>query len=206
MAPNNTNPFRNKTLSSLFLMKKTLRGNCVQPGVGLEMHITEATNLIRSDKILRVGAQTWCDLGSGTGTFTLALARLLAPGSIIHAIDQNEGALAQIPDHHQEVTIRKQVMKLDDTNLSLPSIDGVLMANFLHYIEDPGALLRKLRSLSSRLLIVEYEGREANQWVPYPLNFCALRELVLEQGFGGIVKVRTRPSRFGGQMYSAFAE
>jgi hypothetical protein len=37
----------------------------------------------------------WADLGSGSGTFTLALADLLAPGSLIEAIDLRPGIAAQ---------------------------------------------------------------------------------------------------------------
>jgi hypothetical protein len=72
------------------------------------MHIAEATELIWIDKISGDRAQTWCDLGCGTGTFTLALATLLSPGSVIHAIDKNEKSLSQIPDRYQEVTIHKE--------------------------------------------------------------------------------------------------
>ena len=37
------------------------------------MYIADATELIRVDQIAGARAQTWCDLGCGTGTFTLAL-------------------------------------------------------------------------------------------------------------------------------------
>src|SRR5258708_16792424 len=43
------------------------------------MYIADATELIRIDQIAGARAQTWCDLGCGTGTFTLALATLLPP-------------------------------------------------------------------------------------------------------------------------------
>ena len=169
------------------------------------MHIAEATELIWIDKISRDRAQTWCDLGCGTGTFTLALATLLSPGSVIHAIDKNEKSLSQIPDRYQEVTIHKEVVDLRENDLSLPALDGVLMANFLHFIEYQGAFLARLRSLSERLLVVEYDGRAPSQWVPYPLGFSALRGLLLERGFNEIAKIGTRASRFGGEIYSALA-
>jgi hypothetical protein len=114
-----------------------------------------------------------------TGTFILALATLLPPGSVIYAIDKDEKSLA---------------------------LDGVLMANFLHFIEHQGDFVARLRPLSERLLIVEYDGRPPSQWVPYPLGFSVLRGLLLERGFKGVARVRTRPSRFGGEIYSALAE
>jgi SAM-dependent methyltransferase len=170
------------------------------------MYIAEATELIRIDKISGARAQTWCDLGCGTGTFTLALATLLPPGSVIHAIDKDEKSLSQIPDRYEEVTIRKEVVDLTESDLSLPALDGVLMANFLHFIEHQGAFVARLRTLSEQLLVVEYDARAPSQWVPYPLGFSALRGLLLERGFTEINKVGTRASRFGGEMYSALAE
>ena len=170
------------------------------------MHILEATDLIRIDTISEARAQTWCDLGCGTGIFTLALAALLPPGSVIHAIDKDEKSVAQIPDRYKRVTIHKKVENLDDRRLSLPAIDGVLMANFLHFIEHQGTFVARLRTLSDRLLVVEYDGRAPSQWVPYPLGFSALRELLLKRGFTKITKIGTRVSRFGGEMYSALAE
>ena len=170
------------------------------------MQIAEATELIRMDKIAGARAQTWCDLGCGTGTFTLALASLLPPGSVIHAIDKDERSLSQIPDRFQEVTIRKQIVDLRERDLFLPALDGVLMANFLHFIKHQGAFIARLRTLSERLLVVEYDGRPPSPWVPYPLGFAALRGLLLERGFSEIAKLGTRASRFGGELYSALAE
>jgi ubiquinone/menaquinone biosynthesis C-methylase UbiE len=170
------------------------------------MHVDEAIGLIREGRPADTQAQTWCDLGCGTGTFTLALAALLPSGSVIHAIDKDEVSVAQIPDRYEEVTIRKRVLNLNDAGLSLPTVDGVFMANLLHYIEHQGSFVARLRKLSKRFLIVEYDGRPASQWVPYPLGFSALRGLLLERGFTRVEKVGSRASIFGGEMYSALAE
>ena len=138
------------------------------------MYIADATELIRVDQIAGARAQTWCDLGCGTGTFTLALATLLPPGSVIHAIDKDERSLSQIPDRYQDVTIRKEVVNLGKSDLSLSALDGVLMANFLHFIKHQGAFIARLRSLSERLLVVEYDGRPPSPWVPYHTRSASL--------------------------------
>jgi predicted RNA methylase len=44
-------------------------------------------------------SSTWADLGSGTGSFTLALADLLGPQGVIDSIDKDAGALAALPSH-----------------------------------------------------------------------------------------------------------
>jgi hypothetical protein len=83
--------------------------------------------------------------------------------------------------------------------------DGMLIANFLHFIKHQGDFIARLRTLSERLLVVEYDGRPPSPWVPYPLGFSALRALILERGFTEIAKLGTRASRFGGELYSALA-
>ena len=51
--------------------------------------MNEAVELIKHDSIFNSGEQAWTELGFGSGTFTMALASLLAPGSIIYAVDKN---------------------------------------------------------------------------------------------------------------------
>jgi methylase of polypeptide subunit release factors len=73
------------------------------------MEIDQAVELIGTPLIDWTRPQSWCDLGSGTGTFTMALARLMAPGSTIFAVDQDRRALAKIPNHFDGIEIRKIV-------------------------------------------------------------------------------------------------
>jgi SAM-dependent methyltransferase len=169
------------------------------------MDIADATELIRMDQIAGARPQRWCDLGCGTGTFTLALATLLPPGSVIYAIDKDERSLSQIPDRYQNVTIRKELVDVRKSEFFLPALDGVLMANLLHFIKHQGAFIARLRTLSAQLLVVEYDGRRPSPWVPYPLSFSGLRGLLLAGGFTEIAKLGTRASRFGGEIYSALA-
>src|SRR5882757_7348390 len=121
------------------------------------MKIGQATALIRTPLIDWVRPQSWCDLGCGSGTFTTALAQLLASGSTIHAVDLDQRALEEIPDRYDGVEIRKIVGDLQSPNLHLPSVDGILMANALHFIRNPPLFLRRLLPVTDRFLIVEYE-------------------------------------------------
>jgi SAM-dependent methyltransferase len=171
-----------------------------------EMKVAEATALICTPLIEWARPQSWCDLGSGKGTFTIALAQLLTPGSTIYAIDFDQRALEGIPDQHDGVEIRKIVGDLQSSTLRLPSVDGILMANTLHFIPDQQVFLRKLLSVADRCLIVEYERSRPNRWGPYPVGFERLRQLFSEAGVDRVEKLSTRPSLFGGTMYSAFAD
>jgi predicted RNA methylase len=83
--------------------------------------ISEATALIHTPLIEWARPQSWCDLGCGSGTFTTALAQLLASGSMIHAVDLDPRALEYVPDHHGGVEIRKtlgDIGSLDSANSS----------------------------------------------------------------------------------------
>jgi ubiquinone/menaquinone biosynthesis C-methylase UbiE len=170
------------------------------------MKIGQATALIRTPFIEWARPQSWCDLGCGSGTFTKALAQLLAPGSTIHAVDLDQRALEEIPDRHDGVEIRKIVGDLRSPSLRLPSVDGILMANALHFIQEQHLFLRRLLSVTDRFLIVEYERSRPSMWGPYPVGFERLCALFSEAGVEGVEKLAIRPSRFGGTMYSVFAE
>jgi SAM-dependent methyltransferase len=168
------------------------------------MNTGQAAALLRTQLIDWGRPQAWCDLGCGNGTFTTALAQLLAPGSAIHAVDLDPRAMERIPKQHNGVEIRKILGDLQSPGLRLPPVDGILMANSLHFIAEQQPFLRKLLAVTDRFLIVEYERSRPNPWGPYPVGFERLRELFGEAGVERVEKLATRPSRFGGTMYSAF--
>ena len=170
------------------------------------MKISQATALIRTPLIEGARPQDWCDLGCGTGTFTTALAALLAPGSTIHAVDLDQKALEEVPDQYYGVQIRKILGDLRSSSLRLPSVDGILLANSLHFIREQHLFLKRLLSLTDRFVIVEYERSRPHPWGPYPVGFAKLCELFREVGVERVEKLATSRSRFGGTLYSAAAE
>jgi ubiquinone/menaquinone biosynthesis C-methylase UbiE len=118
-------------------------------------------------------SQLWLDLGCGTGLFTLALARNLPPGSKIIAIDKDEKALRKIPATVNDVVIQTLAADFVYDALDVKEVDGILIANSLHYVKEKETLLKKLISsmkTNGVFLIVEYDRRAGNQWVPYPLD------------------------------------
>lgn len=169
------------------------------------MKIDEAAALIHIPLVERDRPQSWCDLGSGRGTFTRALAQHLAPGSTVYAVDFDASALEGIPDRYKDVEIRKIVGDVESPTLRLPAADGVLMANMLHFIREQRSLLRRLLTVTDRFLVVEYERIRPHRWGPYPVGFDKLCQLFREIGVEDVEKLATRPSLFGGTMYSALA-
>ncbi len=153
----------------------------------------------------------WADLGSGQGAFTLALADLLGPGAIIHSVDRDAGALrAQrraMEARFPAVSVRYQVADFAQP-LDLPPLDGLLMANSLHFLRDKAPTLRRLVALlkpGGRLVLVEYNADRGNRWVPYPLSYETWRGLAERCGLEGTRLLATVPSRFLGEIYAALS-
>jgi ubiquinone/menaquinone biosynthesis C-methylase UbiE len=151
----------------------------------------------------------WADLGSGAGAFTLALADLLGPGSTIYAVDKDAGVLDQLARtmHAMFPAVTLHCHAADFTQpLNLPALDGIVMANSLHYVRKKEAMLQRvhgyLRS-GGRLLLVEYNTDRSNPWMPYPLSYDSWSALAGRNGFRETRLLEKVPSRYVREMYSA---
>jgi len=146
--------------------------------------------------------QAWADLGAGDGLFTKALSKALPRGSSIVAIDKNSSSLSKI---QVEPGIQLQTKALDfvATALALNDLDGILMANSLHYVKDQAKFLSDLKKHlkpSGRFIIVEYNTDRWNQWVPYAISFETLQSL----NAGDTIKLADAPSAYHKEgMYAA---
>jgi ubiquinone/menaquinone biosynthesis C-methylase UbiE len=151
----------------------------------------------------------WADLGSGTGAFTLALADLIGPGGQIYSVDRDRGSLREQERAMSRYfpAISVSYVAADFTRpLDLPLLDGLVMANSLHFIRNKDATLQLIRSYlrpGGRLVLVEYNADRGNPWVPHPLSYPTWEALSKRQGFTGTRLLATLPSRFLGEIYSA---
>lgn len=152
---------------------------------------------------------TWADFGAGAGAFTLALADLLGPAAEIIAIDRDANRLRT-----NERAMRSRFPKTSTSYitadftqaLDLPSLDGIVIANALHFVVDQAQAVELLRSYlapEGRLLIVEYNILSANAAVPYPVPLPRWMTLADSSGFSHTELMATRPSRFLREIYSA---
>ncbi len=152
--------------------------------------------------------ESWVDLGAGTGLFTRALAGFLPSGSVVYAVDSDGKALEQIPR-----TLESVRTVTADFITQLPEVgplNGVLMANALHYVKDKPSFLTKVRRLllrPHRMILVEYDRETSNRWVPYPLSYAALLTLAHEQSFRRVTRLGEVPSLYGDfPIYAALVE
>jgi ubiquinone/menaquinone biosynthesis C-methylase UbiE len=134
------------------------------------MDHTDHVNLLRPAEIAPGG--TWADFGAGSGAFTLALRELVGPHANIYAVDKDPRGFKELERAHREKFTTSQnvhTVRADFSGvLSLPPLDGIVMANSLHFFKDKEKVLRHVRSflkLNGVLLVVEYNVDSGNMWV-----------------------------------------
>jgi ubiquinone/menaquinone biosynthesis C-methylase UbiE len=151
----------------------------------------------------------WVDLGAGDGAFTLALADLVGPNAQIIAVDRDAGSLRRLAS-----TIRTnpppapiETMVIDFTRpLNFSGLNGVVMANSLHFVHDKAPVLASVRDMlrpGGTLIVVEYETDRGNPWVPHPFSFESWKRMAAAAGFENTRLLHRHPSRHFGSMYSA---
>ncbi len=154
----------------------------------------------------------WADLGSGTGAFTLALADLIGPAGEIYSVDKDRGALKEqeraMHARFPGIVVRYLVADFARP-LDLPPLDGVVMANSLHFHKQKDAVIQLVRGYlrpGGRLILVEYNADRGNPWVPYPLSYSTWEALARRNGFAQTRLLARVPSRFLGEIYSAMSQ
>jgi trans-aconitate methyltransferase len=167
------------------------------------MQLSEAISLIRKGIVPHSSPQTWADLGAGRGLFSEALLSILLPGSTIHAVDVHKQPELQ----HQPSIIFHQADFAKD-KLAIPPLDGILMANSLHYVQEQVACIKQLKTYlrngAGVFILIEYDTDKTNQWVPFPISFLRAQSIFGDAGFSRIEKIGERKSIYrSGSIYAA---
>jgi ubiquinone/menaquinone biosynthesis C-methylase UbiE len=157
----------------------------------------------------------WADVGAGTGTFTHAMAELIGPDGVVYAIDRDARALeelqrtsertssaaARISALHGDMHELSEIVELRDLRL-----DGVLFANALHFTRKADAVLAQAAerlTSDGHIVVIEYDRRMPNPWVPHPLTLDRLHDVAQRAGLCAPVEVARRPSVYHREMYCA---
>lgn len=174
------------------------------------MRHEDAVSLIK-DAVAGQGG-VWADLGAGGGTFTRALVALLSEGSRVYAVDRHAGAVSDLARWAEAEAPSVTAIEGDFTGeLDLPvtELDGILLANALHFAKDSAAVLARLAKLlrpGGRVVLVEYDRRAASRWVPYPISIAQLYGLASAAELSKPRVVESRPSEYGGIIYAAMMD
>ena len=153
----------------------------------------------------------WADLGCGDGVFSYLLCGALTAGSQLYAVDQDQRVLRQLvfnlADRCDNITLHPTHADFTQP-LILPPLDGILLANALHFVQQKAPVLQQLVTLlkpGALLVVIEYNARQGNSAVPYPLPED---EFLLFASTVGLQKeqIVTRvPSSFLREMYTGIA-
>lgn len=167
------------------------------------MQLTQAIRFLQPAIPIEKG--TWADIGAGAGIFTRALDQLLEKQSTIYAIDQNIDALQQLQLEKSQLYVASH-----DYNqpFTLPKMDGVLMANALHFSAEPITVLKNVLQLlrpGGIFILIEYELTQArNPWIPHPITFAQFAKMTTQLPLSFPEKLASLPSTYGNNyMYLA---
>ena len=158
-------------------------------------------------KAITPKGSTWADLGAGNGKITNIVRLLLGNEGKVFAVDTSPAIKNLSPDE----TIASVVSIQQDFTLplDLPMLDGILMANSLHFVKDKKTFLQQLISklnTNGKMVFIEYDMTIGNSWVPYPITFQELKKLTVEIGLTEVEEINRRQSTYGnGRMYLAIA-
>ena len=170
------------------------------------MTLQDAILLIENNFIPQKKNARWVDLGCGDGLFTFALAQLLQQGSSIEAVDKLPVSLMALPNPLHAIITAHQI---DFVKAAIPFYDlnGILMANSLHYVADKPAFIAKTKphlTPDGCWLVVEYDTDKPNAWVPHPLSYHSLESLFIAAGYPRPEKLNELPSAYNnGRLYAA---
>lgn len=106
------------------------------------------------------------DLGSGSGYFTVRLARAVGDAGTVYAVDIQPGMLALLEKNVARARVDNVIPVLgaiDDPKLMPGSLDLVLMVDVYHEFSQPQTMLRHVRDAlkpDGRLVLLEYRAED----------------------------------------------
>ena len=116
------------------------------------------------ESLALVPGQAVADLGSGTGYFTGRLARAVAPGGVVYAVDVDADVQEELRERLREEAVQNVEIVLadfDDTRLPDASVDLVFTVNTFHHFEERPRYFRNLKRVlrpGGRVAVIEFDG------------------------------------------------
>ena len=172
------------------------------------MTFQEATLFI--EKVNFQSGETWADLGAGSGTFTIPISQFLGENGKVYAVDSSPKVLNLQQDSYKNQAPIFSIQADFTNSLDLPLLDGIFLANALHFVKDQTTFLQqiiyKLKD-KGKIVFIEYDREHGNPWVPYPISFSKLKKMTVDVGLTEAKELNRKNSIYGnGEMYLAISE
>ncbi len=137
------------------------------------------------------------DIGSGTGFYTLLMAKEVAPNGDIYAVDINKAFLKHIEQKAREQGVKQMHTVLcTKKSVGLPtnSIDLAFVCDTYHYLEYPKSTLisiNKALRKNGKLVVVDIDRRpeKSSDWVMKNVR-TGKKEFIAEIEAAGFKKVK----------------
>jgi ubiquinone/menaquinone biosynthesis C-methylase UbiE len=111
------------------------------------------------------------DIGSGSGSFSIPMAKAIAPGGILYAVDIDQKMLDYVADQAKKegvTNLRTVLGKYDDTKLPVKDMDVAFFHRVLHMIEHRQAYLNataKYLKPDGRIVIIDKNREDSTNWM-----------------------------------------
>lgn len=125
------------------------------------------------------------DLGSGSGYFTLHLARAVGPEGRVYAVDVDEAMNEYVRQRTAEAEVANVDVilgRFEDPLLPDGRVDLVLVVDTYHHLEDRPAYFRNLQrdlARGGRVAVIDYDARKA--WFMRLVGHTTMREQLLRE-------------------------
>lgn len=111
--------------------------------------------------------ETVADIGSGSGWFTIPLARAVAPGGRVYAVDVDPEMNAYLEERLAQEGVGNVTVVLatpDDAGLPEGAVDLVFTSNTFHHLSQPARYFASLKpdlAPGGRIAIIDYDPARA---------------------------------------------
>ena len=111
------------------------------------------------------------DIGSGSGTFSIPMAKAIAPNGILYAVDIDQKMLDFVAEKAKKegvTNLRTVLGEYDDPKLPVKDVDVAFLHRTLHMIEHRQAYLNataKYLKPDGRIVVIEKEREDVDDWM-----------------------------------------
>lgn len=148
------------------------------------------------------------DVGAGSGLFSRALAKTVAPAGKVYAVDIQQGLLDYISQRNKEEHIRNVYTILgefNDPNLPARDVDLAFINDVLHHIENRATYLKALATYikpNGRVVIIDMNSNDPNTPHKNQPELLVTREEILGwMSDAGFRLVQEYPNIFPGKKW-----